>query len=623
METKSMEFSPAPIKSVMECGTVPFRDIRWEPYVPLTGISFDASPVSLACAGLETLLGPEGSATIKSDTTILFDLGRVIKGSFEIEAKFPAGTKLTLACGEALEPLRTYPMTPEPDGTWQTLRPAISAERGASYTGLRFVWLRVENLTEPGYLRAPRGILRIYPCENLGAFSCSDDMLTRIWDLSAWSARLCMEAEYASNPDKPPFGVPHSVVTALIFDRVDRFPWIGDARIIHTALTNAFGEFAFVKNSLDFFVPKAVPYEGGIPATSIAVKDLPPYMLDWCLAALDYFEYSGDRAELEDRVPVILGILKEWSQSYMVPGGFYFIDWDKRVMAHHGHEREEPIFSEAYPAFICKYIETARRTAQVCESQGMAEAGKTAADLADRRTGEWLNLAPDWPDRFNIHALTNALLAGLGTDEQRKTVYRRVFADPEFRCTGTPYFGYHVLRALALLGRHDDALDMLRRYWGKMIDLGATTVWEEFEREWNLKPHQQPPQPFGYGCNSLCQPAGSGPVRWLHQEILSVKPAAPGFAKILIEPRPTGLTWAKGNVPTPHGVVKIAWQHQAEEFQIEIDLPKGTAAQIILPPEAHRLWQQKTASSPWKNLIECTQSVIVKVIPGNLTVKPV
>jgi alpha-L-rhamnosidase len=623
MKPRSMVFQPITIDSVKECGSIPFRDIRWEPYIPLSDCSFDAPPSGPACSGLETLLGPDGSAVINSDATILFDLGRVIKGSFEVVAKLPAGTKVTLACGEALEPLRTYPMTPEPDGTWQTFQPAIPEQRDVSYTGLRFVWLRVENLTEPGYLRAARGVLRIYPCESIGAFSCSDDMLTRIWDLSAWSARLCMEAEYASNPDKPPFGVPHSVVTALILDRVDRFPWIGDARIIHTALTNAFGEFAFVKNSLDFFVPKAVPYEGGIPATSIAVKDLPPYLLDWCLAVLDYFEYTGDRAELEDRIPVILGILKDWIQSYMVPGGFYFIDWDKRVMAHHGHEREEPIFYEAYPAFICKYIETARRTAEICESQGLTEAAKTAGELADRRAADWLNLAPDWPERFNIHALTNALLAGLGSEDQRETVYRRVYADPEFRCTGTPYFGFHVLRALALLGRHEDALDMLRRYWGKMIDLGATTVWEEFEREWDLKPNQQPPQPFGYGCNSLCQPAGSGPVRWLHQEILGVKPAAPGFAKILIEPHPTTLAWAKGSVPTPSGVVKVAWQNQKDEFQIDIHLPKGTTARVILPPEAQKIWQQKPASRPWESRIECERSVAIKATPANLVVKSV
>jgi hypothetical protein len=306
-----------------------------------------------------------------------------------------------------------------------------------------------------------------------------------------------------------------------------------------------------------------------------------------------------------------------------VPGGFYFIDWDKRVMVHHGHGCDEPIFYEAYPAFICKYIETARRTAEVCESQGLTEAAKTAGELADRRAADWHTLAPDWPDRFNIHALTNALLAGLGTDEQRKTIYRRVYADPEFRCTGTPYFGYHVLRALALLGRHDDALDMLRRYWGKMIDLGATTVWEEFEREWDLKPHQQPPQPFGWGCNSLCQPAGSGPVRWLHQEILGVKPAAPGFTQILIEPHPAGLVWAKGAVPTPLGIIQVAWQHRAEEFQIDITLPKGTAARVILPPEAQNIWQQKNASPFWENPIECTQSVGIRVIPGNLVIKPV
>ena len=45
----------------------------------------------------------------------------------------------------------------------------------------------------------------------------------------------------------------------------------------------------------------------------------------------------------------------------------------------------------------------------------------------------------------------------------------------------SPFFGYYVLQARTLAHDYKGALDVIREYWGAMLDLGATTFWEGFD----------------------------------------------------------------------------------------------------------------------------------------------
>ncbi len=287
-------------------------------------------------------------------------------------------------------------------------------------------------------------------------------------------------------------------------------------------------------------------------------------------------EYTGDRAELSRRLPQLRQIAERCRRE--IPKGWLFFDWDPRITTsacNAGSSDTSVNEPEAEAAFVAKYVEFAGEAARVFALFGEAEAAAGFRAAADERVADWLAANPDWPERFDIHALTNAVLAGLGDVGQQARVYARVFADPARRCTGTPYFGYSVLRALARLGRHGDALEMLRRYWGGMIRLGATTIWEEYETDWSLAPNAMPPQPYGWGAQSLCQPAGSGPVEWLHTEVLGVKPLAPGFREVSLAPRLADLDWAEGIVPTPLGPLRIRAEKAGTRTQVDFSAPPG------------------------------------------------
>ena len=63
------------------------------------------------------------------------------------------------------------------------------------------------------------------------------------------------------------------------------------------------------------------------------------------------------------------------------------------------------------------------------------------------------------------------------------------------------------------------------------------------------------------------------------EELLGVKAIDPGFAKVEIRPELAGLKWIRGAVATPRGPVRVS----ADERHIEVEIPAGTEAVMLLP----------------------------------------
>jgi len=55
--------------------------------------------------------------------------------------------------------------------------------------------------------------------------------------------------------------------------------------------------------------------------------------------------------------------------------------------------------------------------------------------------------------------------------------------------------------------------------------------------------------------------------------VLGVVPTAPGFARVRIRPHACGLKWARGAVPTPRGIITVAWKRVNGRMELEYDVP--------------------------------------------------
>jgi hypothetical protein len=71
--------------------------------------------------------------------------------------------------------------------------------------------------------------------------------------------------------------------------------------------------------------------------------------------------------------------------------------------------------------------------------------------------------------------------------------------------------------------------------------------------------------------------------------VLGVRPLAPGFRTFEVRPRPGGLAWAEGVVPTPHGLVRVSWKRRARgAFVCKLTVPEGTQARFVPDPLSAR-----------------------------------
>ena len=117
--------------------------------------------------------------------------------------------------------------------------------------------------------------------------------------------------------------------------------------------------------------------------------------------------------------------------------------------------------------------------------------------------------------------------------------------------TGPTFYGYLMLEAMACAGDYQGALDIIRSYWGAMLDLGATTFWEDFNLDWlpnaagidELVPEGKKDIHGDYGAycyqgfrHSLCHGWASGPTAWLSRHILGIEILEPGCKKLRVVP---------------------------------------------------------------------------------------
>jgi hypothetical protein len=128
------------------------------------------------------------------------------------------------------------------------------------------------------------------------------------------------------------------------------------------------------------------------------------------------------------------------------------------------------------------------------------------------------------------------------------------------------------LEALCATGDTDYVMAEMKRYWGGMLDLGATSFWEKYDPEQSGTEHwSMYARPYG---KSLCHAWGASPIYLLGKYFAGVKPTAPGYAAYTVEPTLGGLEWFETTVPTPSGEIRLYVSRN--RLKIQSDTGTGT-----------------------------------------------
>ena len=175
-----------------------------------------------------------------------------------------------------------------------------------------------------------------------------------------------------------------------------------------------------------------------------------------------------------------------------------------------------------------------------------------------------------------------ALAFGLAPEEQRDALIANLIDDIMVKHSGHLSVGLigmqWLMQTLTDIGRPDVAwtiaTETTRPSWGYMLSKGATTIWERWDYDTR-----------GPGMNSEALLIQAGNLdAWFYQTLAGIRPAAPGFKKILIQPAIVGnLTWVKAHFDSPYGRIISDWKIEDNQLTMDVTVPGNTSATIIVP----------------------------------------
>ncbi|MHC4742314.1 MAG: alpha-L-rhamnosidase-related protein [Planctomycetota bacterium] len=416
-------------------------------------------------------------------------------------------------------------------------------------TGFRFVRIDIENEGSFVQLKAVRAIFIYRDLEYKGSFKCSDERLNRIWNVGAYTVHLNMQ-DYLWDGIKR-----------------DRLVWVGDMHPETMTIWAVFGDNDIIGESLDL-IREETPLPGWM-------NGIGSYSMWWVLIHHQRYIFTGDKSYLKEQKEYLTGLLAELCKHVgednreKVPG-HRFLDWPSS-------ENKDAIHAGLHSLLVM----TLEAGAELCEILDESATRKKCLKAVAK-------LKKHIPDPANSKQAA-ALIALAGLDDAGK-LNREVMAVDGARRMST-FYGYYVLQARAMAGDYQGALDCIREYWGAMLDLGATTFWEDFDLDWTKNAGRiDEPVPagmkdihgdFGNYCykgfrHSLCHGWASGPTAWLSEHVLGVKVLEPGCSVVKIEPHLGDLDWVEGTFPTPKGVIKIRHDKTTGgKILTKIDPPKG------------------------------------------------
>lgn len=415
-------------------------------------------------------------------------------------------------------------------------------------TGYRFV--RLDLLTDDMLvnLKEVTAILRYRDIPYEGSFNCSDQRLNDIWMTGAYTVHLNMQ-EY-------------------IWDGIkrDRLIWLGDMHPETSTISYVFGEDESVYSSLDLAV-KQYPlpnYFNGMSAYSMWYLIM---QYDWYMhfGNIDFVRKHGDYIKgLVDLIDT-----KVDAEGNDELGGGRFLDWPSSP-------NEKGVHS-GYRALIVWAMNDA---AKLCRILGDEPQAKKAEAIVARLNKKIM------PSNNLKQAEGLMAIAGLKSAEDAAKAILE--GGPKGFST---FYGYYMLQALAMDGKYAEAMDIISKFWGGMLDLGATTFWEDFNLDWvdnvgridEFVPAGKKDihGDFGAYCypgfrHSFCHGWASGPTAWMSQHVLGIEPLEPGCRKVSVKPHLGNLEWAEGTYPTPMGNIYVKHVRQADgSVKSTIKAPKG------------------------------------------------
>ncbi len=350
-------------------------------------------------------------------------------------------------------------------------------------TGFRFLRLDFYGEAEIKSIAAVNHILKkpvIYRYEG------QDERIKRIYDVAKYTVDLCASSGY-------------------IWDGVkrDRLVWIGDMHPEMLALTTLYGRLPAIEKSLDF-VKDQTPLPGWMNA-------FPMYSMWWIIIVADYYEKTQTRSFAERQIGYLKGLIAQMNSCVKENGDlnypFYFVDWPT-------HDKPDEILGARAINIIA-----------VKKAIFLLKTFHQPTDVAEELLNKLLKVSIAPMKSKQVIGLKYFALGELSDADKEKLVVGGASGLSTF-------MSYYILKAVASFDKVK-AIQMMKDYYGGMLDKGATTFWEDFNIEWinnSCRIDEFPKADekdihgdFGDYCykgfrHSLCHGWSAGVIRFIQEE---------------------------------------------------------------------------------------------------------
>ena len=417
-------------------------------------------------------------------------------------------------------------------------------------TGFRFLYLELEEDDADIELVSVHGVFTYRDIPYIGSFKCNDPIFNSIYDTCAYTVHLNMQNK--------------------LWDGVkrDRLVWIGDMHPEVLTIRSVFGYNAIVDECLNY-----IAETNPIPKWP---NDMTTYGMWYILIMYDWYYHNGKMDLLLELKNYWFNLIKQLLVLVHEDGkilrekefelGFFF-DWPTKNM----HETSE--------AAICALLaKTLLAGAELCNLIGENETARVCKAKASL-------LAKGGLYHNNMKQVVAMMsLAGHISDKEAGEILTR-----EGGRGMSTFQSYYILKAASKSVGNNQALDMLKEYYGGMLQTGATTFWEDFDLEW-LKEGARidkvllPGEYDIHGDNgrfcyaglrhSLCHGWSAGPAAFLAEDVLGIQIKSAGCQVVEVKPNLGGLDWVKGSYPTPYGVITVEAENVGGTLKTKIDAPK-------------------------------------------------
>ncbi|KFZ02232.1 hypothetical protein V500_00340 [Pseudogymnoascus sp. VKM F-4518 (FW-2643)] len=441
-----------------------------------------------------------------------------------------------------------------------------------------------------------------------GTFECSDTTLNEFWYAAVYTNDLCTDTFRLEDTEPRNASSPTLIGKEVLFDgaKRDRDPYVGDLAVAARTLYLTHN-FSIAAENVLADLADHQRSDGWIPPASINNYQLQllDYPLHWVTCTYDLIVYTSSDAYAAKYYPTILKVLDNFYPSMTdsatglinkpddSPYGDYAFLNRHGMITYYNALYVQALRNAASIATFYNHPEDAKRW--TARAQTVSDA--INAHLWDASVGAYFDSSKATNHGQDGNGL--AVLNGIADSTRSASAlkywaslalpYGNPFFDSDFIGNGFSkrvyaFISYFELQARFASGAGDSAIEEIKRLYGWMATHDPkSTFWEGIGTDGSM---------YEQGFTSATHGWSTGIVPLMSNYVLGIIPTAPAFTKWTVKPMLVGgITWAKGQVDTPHGPLVVDWttENTKTQIQITVTVPKGTKGTVSVPVSSEKV----------------------------------